>query len=175
MVFVGLTDRGGGSLETGECPEEAPIARVFPSHEARSSPPVLSQSVETSVVADAIGRIRVHGILGEITQIGPAVEERRESSDDHRHGGPSGLSVGDGPCGCELFDRLGGLWGQDGLGRTGSAERDIGHGPRLRRHVSLRVGSGKSSSQVVDEVGDPPGETVGVAQVYAVSGGFEVV
>jgi len=75
--FIIFVNHRGGSRQTREGPEKAPVRLVLPSNKTRAAPAVLAERIEAPVVANAVGRVRLDVVSAQVTQAGPSVEETR--------------------------------------------------------------------------------------------------
>ncbi len=125
LGLVALADRFGRGAQAVERPEEAAVRLVTPPYVARSPPPRLTEPVEAAVVADAKVRIRLDVVAAESSQLRPRVEETGPPRADIGDGVPPSVDL----CqrGPEGFQRVIGLGIQNGLGRPGRREVNVGH------------------------------------------------
>src|SRR4051812_26986964 len=99
-----------------------------PTDVARPAPPVLTQTVEPAVVADAERGIRLDIVSPVLTETGPTVEEPRPTRDDRRN---RTTSIGGRLCErvIERRDRVRRFRVEHRFGWAGARER---HGSRFR-------------------------------------------
>src|SRR5205823_8741099 len=85
LLLVGLADGARGPAQPVEGAQEAAVALVPPPHVARSSPARLAQAVEAPVVADAVARVGLDVVPGQVTEAGPPLEEPGPPRHDAGH------------------------------------------------------------------------------------------
>ena len=82
LVLVGLVDGRRSTLQAQECPQEAPVRGFFPPDIATATPAGPTQGVESTVVSDAIVRVRLDVAIGQPSERSPSVEEPGPSAHD---------------------------------------------------------------------------------------------
>lgn len=99
---------------------------MLPADVAGSAPATLAKPIEPTVIANAICRVGLDWIAGQVAKAGPAVEEPRVVGDDAGNRSASLVGVIEGKRRGQAFERVGSLGSKDRLGWTRWRERNWG-------------------------------------------------
>jgi len=76
-----FSDQPRQSGQARETAQESSVRLVLPAHITRTAPPVLPQRIESAVVTDAVGHVRLE-IVSRAVPVGSPREQRRGVGDD---------------------------------------------------------------------------------------------
>ena len=125
LGLVLLADARRGQAEALQRPEEALVLGRRPADVATPPPAVRPQAVEASVVADAVGGVRLDVVTAQVAERRPPDEAPRPAGDDGAHRGTL------------LGRRLGQRGTERGEGLGGSGSSTVDGGPEAESWTGL--------------------------------------